>query len=98
MRNFRDIFSEFRSRPLSYWFGLQRARVSFELTDGRLIQRCGDTITELARVSEIQSWGFPGTDSQTVPIRVADRTMTVLDQHGTLRRILEQVAGDRRGI
>ena len=96
MRNLRDIFSDFRSRPLSYWFGLQRGKFSFELADGYLLQRSGDSVTKLAKVAEIQSWGFSETDSSSVPIRCAGRTVTVFDRHGTLQKILAQVAGDRR--
>ena len=49
-------------------------------------------------MAEIDSWGFSGTDSPQVPIRFSGRTVVVLDRHGALRRILEQVAGDRRLI
>jgi hypothetical protein len=75
-----------------------RNQVSFELKDGRLFQRCGDSVSELGSVSAIQSWGFSGTDSEQVPIRFDSRAVVVLDKLGTLRRILEQVAGDRKLI
>jgi hypothetical protein len=52
----------------------------------------------LGSVSAIQSWGFSGTDSEQVPIRFDSRAVVVLDKLGTLRRILEQVAGDRKLI
>jgi len=95
MQNLGDITAEFGHQPVAYWPGFEPHHVSFELTGGRVMKRCGDVITELVRVGEIQSWGFPSMDVSTISICHADGTDIVVDHYGALRQILQQVAASR---
>ena len=92
MQNLSDIIAEFGRQPLLFWPGFEPHHVSFELDGDRVMKRCDDTVTELARVGEIQSWGFIATDVSTISVCHADRTIIVVDHHGTLQEILKRVA------
>jgi hypothetical protein len=95
MQNLVDIIAEFSRQPLPYWPRLEPHHVSFELDGGRVMKRCADMATELIRICDLQSWGFPDTDDSTISVREIDRTFIVADHHGTLRRILQRVAANR---
>lgn len=96
MQNLGDILAEFSHQPLLFWPGFEPPHISFELDGDRVMKRCDDITTELVRVGEIQCWGFLATDITTISLCHADRTVIVVDHHGTLRQILERVAAKRK--
>ena len=90
MARIRTIIGEIRKL-----FGARS--VSFQLDGECILVHSEDTVRELVRIPDIQTWGFPPVGQAAVPIRLRDgRSLVVGDQRGALREILEQVAPERR--
>jgi hypothetical protein len=87
-------------RKITEWFRrLFRAQpVSYELSDGSIITRCGASAQELVRLADIGSWCVVASDSRFLSIRLRDgeRSIVVGDHRGALRELLQRVAGKRR--
>ena len=92
MRKLSEIIKEFRSHPFKYWLGWDPP-CSYELSDGSIMKRFGDSLSELAPVAGITSWKS-GSRGQIV-IRLPDETVITFDRSGKLRSILQRAVGDK---
>lgn len=92
MRKLSEMIQEFRSHPLRYWLGWNPP-CSFDLSHGSIIQRVGDSVSELAPIADIASW--KSLSRRATAIRLPDQTIIVGDSSGNLRSILLRTVGDR---
>jgi len=64
------------------------------------MSRSGESVRELVRITDIESWHLVYSDARAVLIRRRDgqSSIAVGDQRGALRGVLERVAAERRVV